>query len=89
MSYRQFNLVNCQYGAPMGRCTYGNPEVIEGKVHVFKVRFVDGDYDDGGAYWGAGMPLYCARDDGHHYRDFIRAYSRKEAMQKLGLIKEK
>lgn len=82
---KQFNDVNCQYGAPMGRRRYGSAGDAE-KVRLFKVRLDTGGYDDGGAYWGVNLPghaLYCADSD--DYRDFVRALNRAEAMTKLGL----
>jgi hypothetical protein len=71
--------VSCKYGAPMGR-----PRVTDdptARVRLFRVHFVDGDYDRGGAYWGGGSPLYAAIGDG--FRDFVRAASRAAAKEKL------
>jgi hypothetical protein len=69
--------VSSRYGAPMGRRS--DPlEHFEGKVHFARVPFVDGDYDPGGAYWGAGDPLYAAWDDAGH-EHYIRARSRSKA----------
>lgn len=62
---QQFSNVSAKYGAPMGRRSIlDNPEAT---VTVFKMTMVDGDYDDGGAYWGAGPDnesIYVARGDG-------------------------
>lgn len=62
---KQFSNVSSKYGAPMGRRRLmENPT---GKVRIFRVKFVDGDYDDGGAYWGGGpqsKPLFCIRGEG-------------------------
>jgi len=78
----QFTMVDCSRGAPMGRSTYGTPEDCPDKsINLFKVNFIDGDYDDGGAYWGGGLGagyLYCARY-GNIYRNFTRANSREHA----------
>ena len=75
---KQFNDVNCEYGAPMGRSRAAVSEVTE-KVRLFRVNLDSGGYDDGGAYWGIGPPsVYCAEsDDG--YREFFRASSRDAA----------
>lgn len=81
---RQFNKVDCRRGAPMGRPSYGNPDIAEGRITVVKVRLDEG-YDDGGAYWGQPSNLYCARDTGHKYRAFVRARSRDHAKRLLGL----
>jgi hypothetical protein len=79
---KQFGPVNNQYGAPMGRLTWGLISDCDPKsVRLFKVKLDRGGYDDGGAYWGSSLsvgPLYCAMDDGA-YRAFIRAYSREHA----------
>ena len=36
------------------------PRLTPFKLHLAKVPFVDGDYDQGGAYWGGPADLYCA-----------------------------
>lgn len=74
---KQFNDVSSRYGAPMGR-----PDFVHNKeavVHLFRVNFIDGDYDDGGAYWGGNEPLYCARDQEGEVQTFIRAGTWGEA----------
>jgi hypothetical protein len=84
---KQFIPVDCSRGAPMGRAEYGTATECEPRtVRVFKVR-LDGDYDDGGAYWGCnsfGAYLYCATD-GADYRAFVRATSRADAIIRLGI----
>lgn len=43
-------------GADMGRGSeVGDPCCL----YVQRIRFQDGDYDTGGAYWGGGSGLYC------------------------------
>ena len=86
---KQFNLVNCKYGAPMGRSCYGDVASVEGKISLFHVRITQG-YDDGGAYWGNATSykdqLYCARSiDNDSYRQFVRAGSRDEARVLLNI----
>lgn len=78
---RQFEDVSSTYGAPMGRQSFGEPP--ETGIELFRVALVDGAYDDGGAYWGAGEPLWCARAEG--YQDFCRAPDFTEAIELLGL----
>lgn len=63
----------------MGRRDY--VVVEESRVELFRVRFVDGDYDDGGAYWGGGDPLFCARGEG--VETFIRAENWQDAKERL------
>ena len=76
--------VSSKYGAPMGRPSDPLSDFV-GKCHLRVVPFVDGDYDQGGAYWGGGrdtLPVYCAWDnEGHAY--YFRAYDRKQAKAKL------
>jgi hypothetical protein len=59
-------LVNCKYGAPMGRADRfpEKREVIDGKEYAYTGRLFNrklpldsGGYDKGGAYWGHGSPL--------------------------------
>ena len=52
------------------------------KLRVEKLRWVDGDYDQGGAYWGytSGTAIYCAWDPHSGVRLFTRAESRHDAM---------
>jgi hypothetical protein len=75
--------VNTKYGAPMGRPSYGVNPV--GKVRLFQVDISSGGYDNGGAYWGLGKPLYCAMDEGDNYIQYVRADSRFHACVELGL----
>lgn len=96
MSKRQFSEVDCKYGAPMGRASYGSiPECFPRSVRLFRVNLDSQGYDDGGAYWGIGQPLWCAigeHDTGCISRAFVRAWSREEAIVELkiecGLLKQ-
>jgi hypothetical protein len=63
-------------GAQMGRSARINGD---GPLHLAYVRFVDGDYDLGGAYWGSPADLYCAWSDDEMTMIFVRASSRAEA----------
>jgi hypothetical protein len=81
----QFN-VSSPRGAPMGRRSE-QPADMVGKVSLRLVPFVDGDYDQGGAYWGGGTPLFCAWNfravDGEMRVCYFRAASRADAKAKL------
>lgn len=73
-------------GASMGRRQQveGNPETL----YLQKIRLVDHDYDTGGAYWGQGIPLWCAfsPDDTLNavpIRIFVRSSSRDGAKTKV------
>lgn len=81
----QFEQVSSRYGAPMGRREDGHLATrVKRFVRLFRVRINSGGYDDGGAYWGIGDPLFCAID-GDGNRKFIRAPSRFLAAVKLGI----
>jgi hypothetical protein len=69
----------------MGRRSDGYLETdIPRSIRLFRVRLDNGGYDDGGAYWGIGEPLWCAIDsDGN--RQFIRASRREKAALLLGI----
>lgn len=71
MMGKQFADVSSRYGAPMGRSE--SPLGMGNRtIRLFRVRINGGGYDDGGAYWGIGKPLYCAQcDEGG--RQFVRA----------------
>lgn len=82
---KQFTDLSGNYGAPMGRAEFGTPEQCEMRsVRLFAVSLDMGGYDDGGAYWGCGLTLYCATDD-CDYRQFTRAKSRAHAALLLDL----
>ena len=73
-----------QYGANMGRLD----QPVTGRCHLQRIRFVDGDYDNGGAYWGGGRgttPLYVCQDANLN-QCFVRAKSRGHAKEQ---VKEK
>jgi hypothetical protein len=80
---QQFESVSSTYGAPMGRPDFCHN--AEAEVHLFRVRMVDGDYDDGGAYWGGGdgPALYCARDTEGEVQTFVRAANILDAVSVL------
>lgn len=70
-----------KYGAPMGR--RGNPANGEpvGRLRLYRVRLDSGGYDNGGAYWGIGPPLYrvVGETADEEIDRFFRASSREEA----------
>lgn len=76
---QQFENVSARYGAPMGRRANGYLETdVPRFVRLFNVKLDSGGYDDGGAYWGQGEPLFCAID-GDGSRKFVRATHRTKA----------
>jgi hypothetical protein len=80
-----FEKVSGQYGAPMGRANFGKAPASG--IRLFKARWVDGAYDQGGAYWGSGDPIYAAVDSEIpcKFCHYVRAKSREEAAKQLGL----
>lgn len=88
----KFENVGTGWGAPMGRSNWRGDADAPYKFRVFRVRMVDGGYDNGGAYWGGGgTPLFCAvaepvwcedvQMDADACRHFLRAKNRKEAVE--------
>jgi hypothetical protein len=71
--------VSIKYGAPMGR--YTGPNFLDcdaGKIYLHRVPLDSGGYDQGGAYWGHGEPLFEAMDqDSNGF--ILRAGSRARA----------
>lgn len=72
-------------GAAMGRYSYHAEDkaAYTGKLHIRRIRLVDGDYDLNGTYFGGGVPLYwCASPD--NTIDFmLRAKDRFGACQQV------
>jgi len=70
-------------GAPMGRRDHITEPDFPIKFHLVQLRWVDGDYDQGGAYWGnsGGTDIFHAWGNGKEEEQemFIRATSRTEA----------
>jgi hypothetical protein len=71
--------VSSKYGAPMGRASDGP---LSGRVRLARVRLDRGGYDPGGAYWGAGEPLWRA-EDAEGREQFLRAAGRDAAKAKV------
>lgn len=76
-----FALVNSRHGAPMGRHGFGTPTANNRAV---RSRWVDGDYDRGGAYWGhtkRGEYIYALVDKSEppEFIAYTRASSAVEA----------
>ena len=82
--------VACKYGSPMGRRN-SIPDDINtaGKLYLERLKWVDGDYDKGGAYWGQNGCNHVYRASGESETEqveiFVRAITRNEAKE---LVKE-
>jgi hypothetical protein len=65
-------LVNCQYGAPMGRPEVGTHKPTDKRIYDCKVPLDSGGYDKGGAYWGYPGNLRVAYTKDLSYIHFYR-----------------
>ena len=80
-AFNPFPDVNCRYGAPMGRMSSRND--LAPDMHL-SVSEPQGEYDQGGAYWGLGFkdgPVYAVwetntEDQGVVY---VRAHGPEQA----------
>lgn len=85
--------VSSRYGAPMGRRDYTPPVREEGldrvRLSLRRVYIDSGGYDNGGAYWGFGAPLYQVSGHiGHAGEEeqieyYLRAGTREAAKQQV------
>lgn len=83
--------VSCKYGAPMGRSNRIPKDIdTAGKLYLEKLRWVDGAYDQGGAYWGMGNPIYRASGESEteQVEIFVRAIDREDAKVQIKEIFE-
>ena len=71
--------VNCQYGAPLGRHSYLPDDPAATRWHLYRLPFIDGCYDRGGAYWGAPANIWRAVTPTGDGEIFVRARTREEA----------
>jgi hypothetical protein len=90
---RQFKLsdVSSKYGASMGRRNELPLDVSASlKLRLTRLKWVDGDYDQGGAYWGGGRGdwIFCAwgEDDEKQIRIFVRATNCTKAEEEVKKI---
>jgi len=81
-SYNPTPRVKAKYGAPMGRVNRYHP-ADEALLHLRRVYLNSGGYDNGGAYWGHGKPLYAAYDKRGETCVFVYATSRDGAKDKV------
>ena len=58
-----------------------SPQTASPKLNLYRLPFVDGCYDEGGAYWGAPADIYRAA--GEDTEIFVRAASRDEAKHQV------
>lgn len=80
-NFQPLSEVGSARGAPMGRRDHhADDQDAPIKLIVHHLPFVDGDYDAGGAYWGAGEPLWRAVEPEGDVEFFLRAKDRWEAL---------
>ena len=79
-----------KYGADMGRpSTWPTDVLFDGRLRLTPLDWVDGDYDQGGAYWGyiPGTRIWCARsadvEDGCFTHVYVRAKNREDAKEQI------
>lgn len=85
--------VDCKYGAPTGRRNmWPSDRNAVVKLHLNKMRLIDGGYDVGSAYWGGPSDMWVAwqldvpADEPEDiFRITVRAPSREVAKQKIRL----
>lgn len=73
-------------GASLGRDDNfhpGNAVDASPKFSLRRLRLNNGGYDDGGAYWGVGAPLYWAISDDGEFECFFRASNRENAKEEI------
>lgn len=73
------------WGAQMGRRNTVTEPNYPVKFRLEKLRFYDGAYDKGGAYWGCGNPIFHAWGDGEEFEQemFVRAKDRDDAKNQI------
>lgn len=85
----QMKKMSCTYGAPLGRRSYGKAQDCAPRsIRLFKVDIDSSGYDDGGAYWGLGDPIYCATDDADYF-ETVRASNRVHAALLMNIERDR
>lgn len=68
-------------GAMMGRANWIKDPAAPVALNLRRLPLNSGGYDQGGAYWGLGQPMYRATGEGVEM--FVRAKNRAEAMRQI------
>ena len=53
------------------------------KIYLTRVRLNSGGYTSTGQYFGIGAPLYHYQNDEGDIYDYVRAYDRQDAKQRV------
>lgn len=83
---RTLSNVSSKYGAPMGRPNHIADSSAPVIFEVQRLRWIDGDYDQGGAYWGQsvkGVNIFWAYSEESEDELFIRAKDLTEAKSEI------
>lgn len=74
-----------KYGADMGRSNHITEPEFPVKFHLTQLKFYDDAYDEGGAYWGMGNPIFHAWGDGEEKEQeiFVRANNATDALNQI------
>jgi hypothetical protein len=83
MSSERLPDVSSKFGAPMGRGSAHSTEAQSPKLRMARVRLDNGGYDNGGAYWGHGEPLYHVESENGEIDYFVRGYDRERAKREV------
>lgn len=77
-------LARAYRGAPLGRVNYADSRVF-GCIWIERVPLNASGYDEGGAYWGQGAPLWwiASLDRNATLDYYTRAQTRDEALANL------
>lgn len=80
--------VSSKYGASMGRDDSIPSDInTAGKLHLKQLKWIDGDYDEGGAYWGQtiGEHIFWATGESatQQIEIFVRAKNRNHAKSEV------
>lgn len=77
-AYSELGEVSCKFGAPMGRGETCGEKYFVHVLHLRGLHIDSGGYDNGGAYWGIGDPLFHLQ--GFEVERFFRADNRQGAV---------
>lgn len=82
---KKLSNASSKYGAQLGRPNKISEPEYPVIFHIEKLGFHDYAYDRGGAYWGAGDPIFHAWGDGKNEEQemFVRAKDQKDAEEQI------
>jgi hypothetical protein len=88
--YREDGTWQCT-GSAMGRRSVVPDRTASPKLYLERLKWVDGDYDQGGAYWGrGGGDIYRAEGEANgvdeRYDIYVRALNRDDAKAKVRVL---